>query len=137
MIQSKEISKIIFYAIFFILSSSFIAQSFAQTSYFSVEQKEYQIKTSGEDMIIVKIFGKGEGGSAKENRKVAIIITLPDGSKDSHEIFSTSNGYFELLYPLTKSSQEGEYKVFASFESEVLNEVVFNGKILCPSLKFF
>ena len=77
-------------------------QSFAQTSYLAVEQPEYEIKTSGEDMILVKIYGEGESGV--ENRKVAIIITLPDGTKDSHGIFSTSNGYFELLYPIHDAS---------------------------------
>ncbi len=107
-----------------------ITESFAQTSYLSVEKNEYEIKTSGEDMILVKIYGEGESG--KENKKVAIIITLPDGTKDNHGIFSTSEGYFELLYPITKTSQEGQYIVFASFDTKILNQVSFEVKKVHP-----
>ena len=116
--------KIILLGLFLIIVPPSMNESFAQTSYLAVEFPKYEIKTSGVDMILVKIFGEGE--SSTENRKVAIIITLPDGTKDSHGIFSASNGYFELLYPITKTSQEGQYTVFASFETKILNQISFD-----------
>ena len=128
--RNKSNFKIILGGLFLIMILPLTVQSFAQTSYLAVEQPEYEIKTSGEDMILVKIYGEGESGV--ENRKVAIIITLPDGTKDSHGIFSTSNGYFELLYPITKASQEGKYSVFASFETKILNQVSFEVKKVHP-----
>ena len=122
--------KIILAGLFLLLIVPSMNVGFTQTSYLAVEQTEYEIKTSGEDMTFVKIYGEGEDGV--ENRKIAIIITLPDGTTDNHRIFSTSEGYFELLYPITKVSQEGQYTVFASFETKILNQVSFEVKKVHP-----
>ena len=46
-------------------------------------------------------------------------------TKSNHRIFSTSDGYFELLFPLGQTSQEGNYEVFVTFAGQVLGELNF------------
>jgi hypothetical protein len=74
---------------------------------------------------LVKISGTGENANANTKEKVFLIITSPDSSKQTHQIFSTGEGYFEIHIPLTINSQTGTYEVFSSFKNDILDTIYF------------
>ena len=120
----------------FVISGIFVAsilisgQAWAQSSVttqhgnFSTEFENYSLKSN--EQTLIKISGYGEITSGKDREKVGIIITLPDSSQISNQIFSTNEGYFETFLSLQHGDLEGEYKVFASFGTHILGEIYFN-----------
>ena len=120
----------LFLSTFFLFSIVFsgiaMAENSAHTRYGFVEidQSIYKIHKN-QQPILAKISGIGDIPQGVDNEKATIIITLPDDSKSNHRIFSTSDGYFELLFPLGQTSQEGNYEVFVTFAGQVLGELNF------------
>ena len=119
----------ILFTLFIILTCSLIPISFSDNSsvtehgFFGVEQEKYTLKM--DDQIIVKISGIGDMPAGVDRERANITITNPDSSETAHRVFSTKDGYFELLLPFSYDSQDGIYKVFASFHGKILGEVYF------------
>jgi len=97
--------------------------SLTEHGFFGVEQDTYTL--TPEDVILVKISGIGNMPAGVDRERANITITHPDSTEDGHRVFSGSDGYFELLLPLSYDSQQGVYKVFASFHGHILGEVYF------------
>ncbi|HJJ23654.1 MAG TPA: hypothetical protein OQH54_08080, partial [Nitrosopumilus sp.] len=77
------------------------------------------------EIIFAQISGVGDVPQGVEHEKATIIITQPDGTTVNHRIFSASDGYFELIFPLGYDSQIGTYKVFVTFAGQILGELYF------------
>lgn len=113
----------------FILLVTTIPSSFSENSsvteygFFGVDQDTYTL--SPEDEILIKISGIGDMPEGVDHERANITITNPDLTEDGHRIFSGSDGYFELLLPMSYHSQVGVYKVFTSFHGHILGEVYF------------
>ena len=97
--------------------------SVTEHGFFGVDQDIYTL--APEDEILVKISGIGNMPAGVDRERANITVTHPDSTASGHRVFSGSDGYFELLLPLSYDSQQGVYKVFASFHGHVLGEVYF------------
>ena len=93
--------------------------------YVEIDQSIYKVSPYSGPMF-VKISGMGDIPAGVEHDRATIIITLPDGTKDNHRIFSTEDGTFQLLFPISYNSQVGTYKVFVTFAGSVLGDLTFN-----------
>jgi len=98
--------------------------SVTEHGFFGVEQDKY-ILDYGDEFQIIKISGIGNMQQGDNRAKTVITITNPDSTQNSHRMFSNSDGYFELTFPLYYHSQTGVYKVFATFDKYVLGEIFF------------
>ena len=120
----------LFLSTFFLFSIVFSGMAMAENSshtqygFVEIDQSIYQIYKN-QQPILAKISGIGDIPQGVDNEKATIIITLPDGSKSNHRIFSGSDGQFELIFPLGQTSQEGNYTVFVTFAGQVLGELNF------------
>ena len=129
-----EVKNLKFYGFFlstlFLFSIVFTGMAMAENSshtqygFVEIDQSIYQIHRN-QQPILAKISGIGDIPQGVNNEKATIIITLPDGSKSNHRIFSGSDGQFELIFPLGQTSQEGNYTVFVTFAGQVLGELNF------------
>ncbi|MCH7967554.1 MAG: hypothetical protein IIB02_09115 [Thaumarchaeota archaeon] len=112
----------------FFTSTEIWAQNSVTSQYggLNTDQDVYSLERN--EIVYVKISGIGKDTNIRE--RVSIIITLPDSTKSTHSIFSTDDGYFELIFPVSYTSL-GNYKVFASYAGKILGEIYF------PNVKNF
>ena len=109
-------NKLLIIGVFFIIVFS-PAITFAQNvsttdnGSFGTDMTTYYLGPHENALVIIS--GTGEISPGVEHQRAIIIITLPDGTDDSHRVFSTGDGYFELLYPIDYDTSLGHYKVFA------------------------
>ena len=120
-LKSKYLLIIISFSLIFLPHTD---QSFAQSNQVSVDKRIIEIS---QNMELVKIYGYGDT-SKNIRQKAVIIITTPLGSQQSHTIFTNNEAYFELILPFDMNSPNGEYQVFASVDSVILNKISFEIK---------
>ena len=120
-LKSKYLLIIISFSLIFLPHTD---QSFAQSNQVSVDKRIIEIS---QNMELVKIYGYGDT-SKNIRQKAVIIITTPLGSQQSHTIFTNNEAYFELIVPFDMNSPNGEYQVFASVDSVILNKISFEIK---------
>jgi hypothetical protein len=103
-------------------TSEIWAQNSVTSQYGGLNTDQAVYSLERHETIHVKISGVGQDTNLRE--RVSLIITLPDSTKSNHSIFSTNDGYFELLFPISYDSL-GTYKVFASVSGKILGEIYF------------
>ncbi|MDA1347208.1 MAG: hypothetical protein O3C48_08345 [Crenarchaeota archaeon] len=97
--------------------------SVTEHGFFGVDQDTYTL--TRDDEFLIKISGIGDMPEGIDHERANITITNPDLTEDGHNVFSGSDGYFELLLPMSYNSQVGVYKVFVSFHGHILGEIYF------------
>lgn len=112
---------------FFIVVLTNVTSAFASTTIsneigtLSIEQDEFEVSYTTNQMI--KIYGNII--NSQSGGKVTIVLTMPDGSQDGSQIFTTNDGYFETFFPLNSKSQKGTYELFASYNAKIIGSLNF------------
>ena len=109
--------------LFSFFSSEIWAQNSVTTQYGGLNTDQAVYSLERYEIAYVKISGVGPDTNSRE--RVSIIITLPDSTKSNHSVFSTNDGYFQLIFPIPYESL-GNYKVFASMSGQILGDIYFS-----------
>jgi len=109
-----------------IVENSDNSQTFAKTTSNEIgsaqlDQSIYHVKQNEDSL--VKIFGT-ISNPLKESR-VEITITNPEYNSDGSSVITT-DGYYELFFPLDYDSPEGTYKVLVSYSSSIIGQMTFD-----------
>jgi len=107
----------------FFTSTEILAQNSVTSQYGGLNTDQDVYSLERHEIAHVKISGVGPNTNVRE--RVSIIITLPDSTKSNHSVFSTKDGYFELILPIPYESL-GNYKVFASMSGKILGDIYFS-----------
>lgn len=119
----------------FFTSTEILAQNSVTSQYRGLNTDQAVYSLERHEIAYVKISGVGPDTNVRE--RVSIIITLPDSTKSNHSVFSSKDGYFELILPIPYESL-GNYKVFASMSGKILGDIYFSieEKIKENTIKF-
>jgi len=86
-----------------------------------INQNEFQISPHKTEQVKVS----GTVIDAKKGDRITIVFTMPDGTTEGNRVFSTDQGNFETYFILDDNSPKGNYEVFASYKSKIIDTLYF------------